>query len=118
MEVPDVGLVGWFELGPPPGAAGPAVFVSHVSWDGKKGVFYKLKDLQPGDEVNIYDESGDHAVFQVDSSETILKTELPTERIWNDTKEPVIRLITCGGEYDRKTRHYDSNVIVYGYLVK
>src|SRR4029450_3741696 len=30
MEVPAVDLAGWYELGPRPGAAGPAVIVGHV----------------------------------------------------------------------------------------
>ena len=51
MEIPTVGLVGWYKLGPAPGATGPSVLVSHVSWAGKKGAFYKLKDLKPGDLV-------------------------------------------------------------------
>jgi sortase (surface protein transpeptidase) len=118
MEIPPLGLVGWYKLGPTPGASGPTVLVSHVSWNGKKGSFYRLKDLKAGDEVDIYGKSGDCAVFQVDSSETILKTKLPTEKIWNDTQESVIRLVTCGGAYDSKTGHYLSNVIVYGHLVR
>jgi Sortase domain len=118
MDVPPFGLAGWFHVGPAPGEPGPAVIVGHV--DSKKGpdVFYRLKDLKPGDEVFVYDKSGDLAVFVVDSSETILKSELPTERIWNSTPQPVIRLITCGGKFDRSTGHYLSNTIVYGHLVR
>jgi hypothetical protein len=66
----------------------------------------------------VYDDSGDFAVFQVDEVETTLKTSLPTERIWNNTQQPVIRLITCGGKYDAKTGHYLSNIIVYAHLLK
>jgi sortase (surface protein transpeptidase) len=117
MEVPKVGLTGWYRLGPAPGAPGPAVIVSHVSYGGKKGVFYDLKRLEPGDEILIYGDNGDHAVVIVDSKEITLKTELPTERIWNKTQDPVIRLVTCGGRFDPKTRHYLSNVIVYGHLL-
>jgi hypothetical protein len=35
------------------------------------------------------------------------------ERIWNRTSQPVLRLITCGGSFDRSTGHYRDNVIVY-----
>jgi hypothetical protein len=66
----------------------------------------------------VYGEDGDAATFVVDSKEQQLKSELPTDRIWNDTWQPVIRLITCGGEFDRDWGHYLSNVIVYGHLVK
>jgi LPXTG-site transpeptidase (sortase) family protein len=118
MEVPSDRLAGWYKLGPAPGASGPAVIVAHVSYAGKHGAFYYLKKLEPGDEVLVYDKGGDHAVFQVDAKEIILKSELPTERIWNQTQDAVIRLITCGGRFDAETRHYLSNVIVYGHLVR
>jgi len=118
MEVPPFGLAGWYKLGPAPGASGPAVIVAHV--DSKKGpdVFYNLKELKPGDEIMVYGEDGDLAVFAMDSKEQELKTDLPVDRIWNNTKEPVIRLITCAGEFNRKTGHYLSNLIVYGHLVR
>jgi sortase (surface protein transpeptidase) len=118
MDVPPFGLAGWYRLGPAPGASGPSVIVGHV--DTKKGpdVFYRLRDLKPGDEILVYDKSGDMATFVVDSSELILKSELPTTRIWNNTYEPVIRLITCGGKFDRSTGHYLSNTIVYGHLAE
>ena len=56
--------------------------------------------------------------FVVDFKEQQLKKELPVDRIWNNTSEPLIRLITCGGDFDRSSGHYLSNVIVYGHLVK
>jgi LPXTG-site transpeptidase (sortase) family protein len=118
MEIPPLGLVGWYKLGAVPGGSGPSVLVSHVSWGGKKGVFYKLKDLKVGDQFTVCDASGDSALFQVDAAETILKADLPTEKIWNKTDAAVIRLITCGGKYDAKSGHYLSNVIVYAHLLK
>jgi sortase (surface protein transpeptidase) len=118
MEVPGVKYSGWYELGPAPGASGPSVIVAHVSYNGTRGPFYSLKNLKPGDKILVYDKNGDFATFQVDSKETTLKTKLPTEKIWNNTQEPVIRLVTCGGTYDPTTKHYLSNVIVYGHLVQ
>jgi hypothetical protein len=117
MEVPPFGLVGWYSLGPAPGANGPAVIVGHVDTKSGPDMFYYLKDLKTGDEIDIYGRDGDVAVFVVDSSEQELKIELPTERIWNSTQEPVIRLITCTGSFDRSSGHYLSNLIVYGHLV-
>lgn len=116
--MPPFGLAGWYRLGPAPGAGGPAVLVAHV--DSTKGpdVFYRLKDLTPGDEILVYGENGGLATFVMDTKEQQLKSELPVERIWNDTWEPVIRLITCGGDFDRASRHYLSNVVIYGHLAK
>ncbi len=117
-EVPPFGKAAWYKLGPAPGANGPAVLLGHV--DSKKGpdVFYRLRDVKPGDMVFVYGEDGDVAIFSVDGKEQVLKTDLPTERIWNGSQQPLIRLITCGGEFDRSTGHYLSNLIVYGHLVR
>lgn len=118
MQVPPAQKAGWYKLGPVPGASGPSVIVGHVYFNHERDVFYNLKRLQPGDEIQVYDGSGDVAVFVVDSKEEVLKNQLPTEKIWNETSDPVIRLVTCGGTFDPVTRHFLSNVIVYGHLVQ
>jgi sortase (surface protein transpeptidase) len=118
MEIPRGGRVGWYELGPAPGNQGPAVMVGHFDAARDPAVFYHLKDLRPGDEILVYGSDGDVATFEVDMIEQVLKAELPTERIWDYTPEAVIRLVTCGGEWDRRTHHYLSNVIAYGHLVR
>jgi hypothetical protein len=119
METPPWGIAGWYSLGPAPGEPGPAVVLAHVDSVHGRDVFYDLKKLEPGDEVFVYGSDGsDPAVFLVDSVETQLKAELPRERIWFYSEDPLIRLITCGGKYDRKWGHYLANVIVYGHLVR
>ncbi len=118
METPRQGRVGWYSPGPVPGEQGPSVLIGHV--DNTKGadVFYKLKWVEPGAEVFVYGEEGDPAVFVIDSLEQQPKSELPKDRIWEYSGSALIRLITCGGEFDRTSRHYLSNVIVYGHLVR
>lgn len=113
MEVPDFGLAGWYGNGPSPGAAGPAVIVAHV--DSRQGpdVFHRLRELAPGNEIRVHGADGETFTWTMDSSELVDKDRLPTDRIWNDTEQPVLRLITCGGEFDRSARSYRSNVIVY-----
>jgi hypothetical protein len=41
------------------------------------------------------------------------KEDLPVGRIWSRTDRPVLRLLTCGGSFDRGAGHYRDNVIVY-----
>lgn len=118
MEVPPFGTAGWYELGPVPGAAGPAVIVAHVDTKTGPDVFYRLDELRSGDQFVVYGADGATARFVVDGSEIVLKRELPSERIWISSDQPLIRLITCGGEFDRSSRHYLSNVIVYGRLIQ
>lgn len=118
MQVPRFGYAGWFKFGPLPGATGPAVIVGHVDTRTRQDVFYRLHELRPGDEFYVGNTRGDTAAFVVDYSESVLKTDLPTERIWEVTSQAVIRLITCGGDWDAATGHYLSNLIVYGHLVR
>jgi sortase (surface protein transpeptidase) len=113
MQVPDFGLAGWYTEGPRPGHAGPAVIAAHVDSRAGPDVFYRLGDLDPGDEVHVVYDSGDTVTFLVASSEQTPKDELPVEAIWPTTSERLLALITCGGQFDRDVRHYRDNLIVY-----
>jgi hypothetical protein len=116
MQVPAVDLAGWYEPGPRPGEAGPAVIVGHV--DSRRGpaVFFRLGQLHRGDRIMVGRAKGPARSFVVGRVERQPKQALPTERIWNHTRQPVLRLITCGGSFDRATGHYHDNVIVYANL--
>ena len=113
MQTPDFGTAAWYDLGPKPGAPGPAVVLAHV--DSKANgpdVFYRLRELKPGDQVTIHYPDRT-IVFAVTGKEQTAKTQLPAAKIWNDAKTPVLRLITCGGAFDRKAGSYLDNIIVY-----
>ena len=113
VETPDFGLAGWYSPGPRPGDRGAAVLLAHV--DSKAGgpdVFYRLSELGPGDRITV----GYHdatTTFVVTDTEQVAKSALPTKRIWAPSKRPVLRLITCGGQFDKATRSYLDNIIVY-----
>ena len=113
MAVPDFGLAGWYEPGPLVGEPGPAVIAAHVSSTAGPDVFAGLVDLAPGDEIAVETASGGRHVFVAAASEQLPKEQLPTDRIWSDDDEPVLRLITCGGEFDAAARSHRDNVIVY-----
>lgn len=113
MEVPDFGLAGWYEPGPRPGEPGPAVIAAHVDSVSGPDVFFRLRDLTAGDKIRVEHADGSDTTFVVKDSEQQLKVDLPVKRIWNDTDNMVLRLITCGGEFDTSERSYLSNLIVY-----
>ena len=113
MEVPEFGEAGWYEPGPRPGEPGPAVIAAHVDSVSGPDVFYRLRELEPGDEITVEHADGGRSTFAVRDSEQQDKDALPVERIWNDTDDPVLRLITCGGAFNQERRSYESNVIVY-----
>jgi Sortase domain len=113
MQTPDPGQVGWYFDGPRPGDPGPAVLVGHVDTRTGPDVFYRLRQLRPGDEVLVGRPDGTTTRFLVGRLERHPKTALPTGRIWTSSNRPLLRLITCAGTFDRATRHYRDNLIVY-----
>ena len=117
MQTPDFGEAGWYDRGPRPGAAGPAVLVAHVHGPAGDDVFARLGELEAGDRVTVKRADG-RSTFVVESVEQVGKDALPYERIWNDTDHPVLRLITCGGTPDPATRMYPDNTIVYARLAR
>ncbi|TQM06255.1 class F sortase [Pseudonocardia kunmingensis] len=118
LEVPpDAASAGWFTLGPTPGARGPAVIAGHVDYAGVPGVFHRLAELAPGDEVSVPRADGSRAVFGTYRVDRYAKSEFPTERVYGDTGGPELRLITCGGAFDTRSGHYSDNVVAYARLV-
>jgi len=118
LEVPPDGAsVGWFTGAPTPGAMGPAVIVGHVDWAGELGLFYYLKDLAIQDEITVTRADGTLARFRVTSNEEFPKDEFPTDAVYGNIDHAGLRLITCGGEFDRQARSYTDNIIVFADLV-
>jgi sortase family protein len=119
LEVPpDAATAGWFTLAPTPGSPGPAVIAGHVDYAGVPGVFHRLAELAPGDEVTVARADGSRAVFGTYQVERYAKSEFPTERVYGDTLGPELRLITCGGAFDTRSGQYQANVVVYARLVR
>ncbi|HEY7483855.1 MAG TPA: class F sortase [Streptosporangiaceae bacterium] len=110
-------LTGWYRLGPTPGEKGPAVIAGHVDANGGPAVFYKLGQLHRGDQVKITRKDGSIVTFQIDSMQKVPKSAFPTQKVYGDIGFPGIRLITCGGSFDKSTGHYVDNVIAYGHMV-
>jgi len=106
----------WYDKSPAPGAIGPAVILGHVNGGGKPGVFLKLKETKAGDQILVDRADGQTAVFTVAHVDTVLKDQFPAQEVYGDTPNAQLRLITCGGDLDRRARSYRSNVVVYADL--
>ena len=115
MRVPDFGDAGWYDRGPRPGAPGPAVLVAHVRGLRGPDVFWSLHELEAGDRVVVHRTDGT-STFVVEGSEQVPKEELPYDRIWPRTDDAVLRLITCGGDFDPAIGGFPDNTIVYASL--
>jgi hypothetical protein len=114
LEVPtDFGDAGWWSGGPRPGEPGPAVIVGHVDSYTGPAVFYRLRELRLRDTVIVLRRDGTRARFSVIGSEQYPKSDVPTGRVYGRTVGPTLRLITCGGAFDRSSGHYLDNTVVY-----
>ena len=113
MEVPrDYALAGWFSGGPMPGEDGPAVIAGHVDSKTGPAVFYRLGQLRRGDTVRVQRADGAWLAFEVTGSARYAKAAFPTEAVFGPVPGPVLRLVTCGGEFDRSRGSYLDNVVV------
>ena len=89
------------------------MLVGHVDTKTAPAVFYRLRQLRPGDEILVGQPDGTATRFRVGRLEQHPKTALPTNRIWPMTSKRLLRLITCDGSFNHTTRHYRDNLIVY-----
>lgn len=114
LEVPDDPHVsGWWTGGAAPGEPGAAVIVGHVDSREGPGAFFRLGDLHPGERVTVEREDGSSVDFHVDRVERHPKDDFPTDKVYGQTEQPTLRLITCSGVFDRQERSYEDNTIVF-----
>ncbi|MEE4494346.1 class F sortase [Streptomyces sp. NBC_00464] len=112
----DRNLVGWFKGGVTPGERGASIVAGHVDTMTGPAVFLQLRFLRPGSTVDITRADGTVATFKVDTVETFSKAKFPDKRVYADTPDAQLRLITCGGTYDKKAKDYEDNVVVFAHL--
>jgi sortase (surface protein transpeptidase) len=121
VEVPplnEVTVAGWYKYSPAPGAVGPSVILGHVdSAQYGRGVFFELGRLARGDRVTITRADGKVATYRIDSVGEYPKSSFPTQKVYGNTPNAALRLITCGGTFDPSIGSYEDNIIAFGSLV-
>lgn len=113
LEIPGAREVGWYRFGLTPQESGSAVFAAHIALNGRNGVFRRLADVQPGAVVTVGYEDGSSSTHVVTEIAQYSKADLPLERVFAKTGDPILTLITCGGAFNRSLNTYDDNVVVY-----
>ncbi len=114
LETPaDFDVAGWWAGGSVADEVGPTVIVGHVDDHSGPAVFFRLRELEPGDAIIVIDDLGREQTFTVVDKGLYDKTSFPTERVYGASVMPTLRLVTCGGEFDRSERSYESNWVIY-----
>lgn len=119
LEVPkETNTPGWYRLSPTPGELGPSVIVGHVDSESGPAVFWRLRELAPGKIIEIKRADASQARFEVVSVRQFEQNNFPTQEVYGNIDHAGLRLITCGGTFNRITRHYSHNTVVYAKLVE
>ncbi|MFD7970337.1 class F sortase [Streptomyces clavifer] len=108
-------LAGWYAGGTAPGSVGTAITAGHVDTRLGPGVFQELGFVREGATVEIIRADLTTAVFTVYAVEVYDKGSFPDEKVYGASARPELRVITCGGDYSKKTG-YRSNVVVFAAL--
>jgi hypothetical protein len=90
------------------------VIVGHV--DNYKGpaIFYRLTAVRAGDEVVVVRADGTRSRFVISAVTVVRKAAFPSTAVFAPTSTASIRLITCTGTFDPRSRHYVDSLIAWG----
>lgn len=120
METPPVleSVTGWYKHSPTPGEVGPSVIVGHV--DSYKGpsVFWRLREAVAGDIIEVTRADGSTVKFKVESLKQFDQSNFPTAEVYGNTKDAALRLITCGGTFNKATQQYSENTVVFARILE
>jgi sortase (surface protein transpeptidase) len=117
LQVPSsTAVAGWYTGSPRPGMVGSAIIAGHVDSRTGPGIFFWLRTLRPGDRVYVGRADGTMAVFAVTRIKKFAKDHFPTAAVYGPVPDAELRLITCGGIFDRSQGRYLSNVVVFARL--
>ncbi|MBI4101059.1 class F sortase, partial [Candidatus Microgenomates bacterium] len=95
-----------------------AIVVGHIDNYRGPAVFWKLGQLQPGDVVEIDRADGTTVKFKVEAIKQFSQDQFPTAEVYGNIDHAGLRLITCGGQFNRITRQYSDNTVVFASMVQ
>jgi sortase (surface protein transpeptidase) len=109
--------VGWYKYGTVPGQVGSAIIDGHVD-NGLSlpGVFKDLKNVKEGDDVYVVTQTGKNAHFVVTDVSTYYYKSVPTEIIFNQKDAPMLKIITCDGNWVPEDQTDDHRIVVSAIL--
>ncbi len=117
-DVPrDYSNAAWLKVSSKPGEIGNAVIDGHLDSPTAPAIFFNLKDLKVGERVYVLDAAGQQRVFEVVETAVYPYDQAPLDRIFGDSTEARLNLITCTGAFNYSTENYDRRFVAYTRLV-
>lgn len=117
LDVPPfdrAGEAGWYVDSPHPGQVGPLIIVGHIDSPDGPAVFHRLAGMRPAQSIRVTCADGRMVPYRVEQVQLFPKAEFPTSLVYGNLTYPGIRLITCGGPYQRSYGGYQGNTVVFG----
>jgi LPXTG-site transpeptidase (sortase) family protein len=106
--------VAWYNFSALPGYGSNAVLSGHVDWyTGQPGVFWYLRDLKEGDEVQVQYTDGMVLRYRVNRIEVYGTDDAPVAEITSPTPTDTLTMITCDGVFSKSTREYTKRRVVW-----
>jgi sortase (surface protein transpeptidase) len=119
LQVPNSpSVAGWYTASPRPGEIGSSIIAGHIDSYRGPGVFYRLRDLRPGNQIYVRQADGRYAVFRITAVHQYPKAHFPAAAVYGPVPDAELHLITCGGTYDYARHNYLSNIVVYSTEVR
>ncbi len=115
-------VVGWFNRSAIPGELGNALLGGHRDYQDRDGhidvgVCWKLDETRVGDQLLMFDqEAGRYYVYDIVDIATIRPDSEEAVKYLSQTRESVVTLITCSGDFDEDTHSYEERIVVVALL--
>ncbi|MFF4155861.1 sortase domain-bontaining protein [Streptomyces sp. NPDC001678] len=106
---------GWYRDSAKPGTRGAAVIIGHDATGDGKAVFRDLHRIQEGDVIDVERGDGKILHFTITGTEKVAKSAFPLRKVYGETQEKALRLVTCAGDLGTAGRPAE-NLIVYARL--
>lgn len=120
IATPDnVYQAGWYEGSSKPGQAGAMFIYGHVSSWTADGIFYNLKQLRPGDKVEITTGNNTVYTYQVISSKVYPYNNINMSQVLApiQSTSPGLNLMTCTGHVISGTNEFNERLVVFSKLL-
>ena len=105
--------VAYYDFTPRPGYGGNTVLSGHVDWfTGQTGVFWDLKKLEKGDELDIVLEDSKKYRYKITETQLYNSDDAPIDQILGDTPVESVTMITCEGSFNPSSAEYNKRRVV------
>lgn len=104
---------GWYTKSAKTAEKGNIIIDGHYDTDwGGQAAFWGLKNLNLNDKVFLTDELGQVFTYQVTDSFYVDITDPARVEIFEETDEPTLTLVTCGGVWNQIAGTYDKRLVI------